>query len=214
MTANQLQPNERTRPIVGVIALAAILMAVLAGCGADDSSGDLETFEFGTVTVTGATLPPIDETTVGTGADAALGMTIPEISGADFYGNRVNIEIDGTPKAIIMVSHSCGHCQIEIPEIQAWIDETGGVEGVDLIAVSTSAAEVGGNWPPSEWFEREGWTSPVIVDDEDMAVFSAYGGWVIPYWVFTDSAGVVIGRWAGRLDIDTVESAMEQSLTW
>jgi len=212
------QPQQRARRQLALArrfspaAVAFILAAALAGCGSNDGGATATASEYGPITITGNTLPPIDDTTVGTNMDPAVGVTIPEISGEDFFGNPASIELDGRPKAILFISHSCGYCQQELPDIAGWVNETGGVEGVDLIAISTSASEFGGNWPPSDWFEREKWTGPVIVDDEEYTAFSAFGGWVIPFWVFTNGDGVVLGRWAGLMGADSAESAMQQSL--
>ncbi len=196
--------------VFGVVAVALVAAVVLTGSGDDPEPTSAS--EFGSPTITGDSLPAVSEATIGSTTDAAVGEAIPEVSGQDFTGTPVAIERDGQPKAILFVSHSCGHCQAEIPEVQAWIDETGGVSGVDLITVSTSAGEVGGNWPPSEWLASEGWTSPVIADDEDLSTFFAYGGSVIPYWVFVDSDGNVTRRWAGRLETELLEVAMMETL--
>ncbi len=210
MSANQ-PAQKKSNSIVlgaafGVIALALVLAIALTG--GDEKDASTSAGEFGTPTVSGL-LPEVPSSNAGdASADPAFGMPIPEIAGQDFSGTAVNVERDGRPKAILFVSHSCGHCQAEIPEVQAWIDESGGVDGVDLIAVSTSAAEVGGNWPPSEWLESEGWSSPVIADDEELSAFFAYGGSVIPYWVFADADGNVTRRFAGRLEMELVELAM------
>ncbi len=196
--------------VFGVVAVALVAAVVLTG--SDDDAGTTTASEFGQPVITGDSLPAVSEATVGSTTDPAVGESIPEVSGQDFSGAPVAIENDGQPKAILFVSHSCGHCQAEIPEVQAWLDETGGVAGVELITVSTSAAQVGGNWPPSEWLEREGWTSPVIADDEDLSAFFAYGGSVIPYWVFVDGEGNVTRRWAGRLETELIEVAMLETL--
>jgi len=125
----------------------------------------------------------------------------------------VRISNDGTPKAILFVSHSCPHCQDEIPEVQGWLNAGGGVAGVEIITVSTSADSAAGNWPPSKWLEREGWEQSVIADDSDNTVFVAYGGQVIPYWVFVDGDGAVTRRNAGRMDLGALQAAMTETLS-
>ena len=199
--------------VFGVVALALILAVVFSGSDSDSDPSDGTTQEFGPVTISGTPLPQVAQTPAGDATlDAAFGMPIPEISGEDFSGQKVEIKRDGQPKAILFVSHSCPHCQDEIPEVQAWLDETGGVDGVSIVSVSTSAAEIGGNWPPSEWLVGEGWTSPVIADDEDLSAFFAYGGSVIPYWVFVDADGNVTRRYPGRLEVSLLELAMLETL--
>jgi thiol-disulfide isomerase/thioredoxin len=199
--------------VFGVVAIALILAVVFSGSDSDSESPDATSQEFGPIAVSGTLLPQVAQVPAGDATlDAAFGMPIPEIAGEDFSGQTVEIKRDGQPKAILFVSHSCPHCQDEIPEVQAWLEETGGVDGVSIVSVSTSAAEIGGNWPPSEWLAREGWTSPVIADDEELSAFFAYGGSVIPYWVFVDADGNVTRRYPGRLDVSLLELAMMETL--
>jgi thiol-disulfide isomerase/thioredoxin len=198
--------------VFGAIALALILAIVLTGSDSDEPAAD-NVSEFGDPTVNGDHLPIIDQTTVGSNDDPAIGMAIPEVSGQSFDGSAVSIERDGEAKAILFVSHSCPHCQDEIPAVQTWLDETGGVDGIDIISVSTAASEITSNWPPSEWLSDAGWTSPVIADDADSSAFAAYGGVFIPYWVFVDADGNVTRRFAGRLDVEIMELAMLEALS-
>lgn len=199
--------------VFGVVAVALILAIAFSGSDSDSGAPDGTTQEFGPVTVSGSPLPQVAQAPAGDATlDAAFGMPIPEIIGEDFSGHRIEIKKDGQPKAILFVSHSCPHCQDEIPEVQAWLDDTGGVPGVSIVSVSTSAAEIGGNWPPSAWLAGEGWTSPVLADDEDLSAFRAFGGSVIPYWVFVDGDGNVTRRYPGRLDPSLLELAMIETL--
>jgi thiol-disulfide isomerase/thioredoxin len=196
--------------VFAFVAVALVLSIVLSGSDADAPA---TASEFGTPTLTGNPLPQVPGSNVGDAtADPAYGLPIPEVRGQNFAGEEVDIQRNGEAKALLFVSHGCPHCQDEIPEVQAWLDETGGVDGVEIIAVSTSAREVSGNWPPSDWFAREGWTSPVIVDDEELSVFFGYGGTVIPYWVFVDADGDVTRRFAGRLEVSLLEMAMLEAL--
>ena len=218
-TSTSSASGNRTTIILGavfaLVAIALVLAIVLSGSDSDSDAAEPNDNlqEFGDVTISGALLPSVPPTPIGDAtADAAFGMPIPEVDGESFDGTPVSIKKDGEPKAILFVSHSCPHCQDEIPEVQAWLDETGGVAGVSIVTVSTSAAEVGGNWPPSEWLGREGWTSPVIADDEELSAFFAYGGSVIPYWVFVDADGNVTRRYPGRMDSSLLELAMQETL--
>ena len=206
-TAKAPAPSRRT-PILLIAfgAIAALLIVAIVASG-DEPIGSAG--EYGEPTITGTALPQMP----GVGVeDPAIGMPIPEIAGQDFSGNEVVIERDGRPKAILFVWHHCGHCQNEIPEVQAWLDSGGGVDGVDIITISSAATSGRQNWPPSEWLEREGWTPPVIADDTESSVFRAYGGQGVPYWVFADGDGNVVWRNGGRLPIDTIEAAMVATL--
>ena len=193
--------------VLGVVAVALIVAVIVTG------SEPLGGAEFGEPSISGPALPSaLDYNPVDATEDPAFGLPIPEVSGQDFSGDPVAIKRDGTPKAILFVSHSCPHCQDEIPEVQAWINAGGGVDGVELISVSTGASSARGNWPPSEWLGNAGWTAPVIADDTDLTAFSAYGGLSIPYWVFVDEDGAVTRRNVGRIEIPALQVAMLESL--
>jgi hypothetical protein len=96
-----------------------------------------------------------------------------------------------------------------MPRVQQWLDSGGGVDGVEIISVTSAASSGQGNWPPSAWMEREGWTSPNIRDDQESSVFRAYGGSPFPYWVFLNGDGTVALRIAGQTSIETLQLAME-----
>ncbi len=72
-------------------AVAAIAGSALVACGGDG----------GELSVTGDPLPRFD----AAASDAATGLVAPEVSGADFGGDPVAIESDGTPKAIVFLTH-------------------------------------------------------------------------------------------------------------
>lgn len=190
--------------VFGVLAVALLVAVMFTG------SKPLGGAEFGEPVITGAALPLVlDGNPIDVTSDPAFGLAVPEVSGQDFDGNTVEIKNDGTPKAVVFVSHSCPHCQDEIPEVKAWMDAGGG-SGVEIIAVSTAANSAAGNWPPSEWLEREEWTAPVIADDSDSSTLAAYGGQAIPYWVFVDSDGNVVRRNSGRMEIAALDAVTQQ----
>lgn len=201
--------RDRKIPILGIVLglVAVVLIVAVMFAGSDPLGGA----EFGEPEITGEALPLVlDGNPVDPATDPAYGLPAPEVSGQDFDGETVTIDNDGQPKAILFVSHSCPHCQDEIPEVQAWLDAGGGVDGVEIISVSTSANSAASNWPPSEWLDRENWGPPVIADDSDSSTFFAYGGQAIPYWVFVDGDGNVTRRNSGRMEIAGIEAAMQE----
>lgn len=185
--------------VFGVIAVALVGAIVFSS---DQAIGS----EFGDVTITGDALPLF----AAGGADPAIGLAAPEVTGIDFDGDTVEITNDGTPKAIVFLAHWCPHCQSEVPRVQAWLDGGGGVEGVELFSVTTSMNSAQANWPPSEWLDREGWTVPVIRDNSDGDALSAFGGNAFPYYVFVDAEGNVSNRASGELDIAVLAAYMQQ----
>jgi hypothetical protein len=190
--------SERRFPVLYVVfgGIAVLLVAaIIIGFGAGGG-------EFGDPAVAGDGLPLY---TGDPETDPAIGLTYPTITGADFNGNPVTIEPNGTPKAILFLAHWCGVCQAEVPAVQAWINEGRLPDGVEIVSVTTLSSSARQNYPPSEWLEREGWTAPVLVDSSDNDVSTAFGLTGTPFWVFTDGTGNVVLRSSGLTDIPVLE---------
>lgn len=188
--------GSKTGLIIGIVGGLVVLALILAVVLGNEEIGA----EYGDPTIEGASLnvmPPnltVDE--------SANGSEIPDVQGQDFDGNQVVIDRgDGSAKAIVFLAHWCPHCQAEVPRVQAWLNETGGVDGVEMYSVATSMNSAQGNYPPSDWLDREGWTVPVIRDDKDNSVLRAYGSGGFPYWVFVNADGTVALRTSGELEI-------------
>ena len=156
--------------------------------------------EYGTPSVTGTPLPA-----VVSGTDPAIGVEAPVVVGADYDGTPVTIGGGGSVQAVLFVAHWCSHCQAELPEIVQWLDQTGGVDGVGFVLVTVAVDPNRGNFPPSDWIEREGWTNPVMLDDANNSAFFASGGDSIPFWVFINSDGSVAARVSGGIGGGEVE---------
>jgi cytochrome c biogenesis protein CcmG/thiol:disulfide interchange protein DsbE len=203
-TKNQPQSSGKSGsiPIVGIVFAVVAVLAVVAVVFAGNTEVGSE---YGEPQVQGQLplMPP--DAAVDT---SATGEPAPIVIGADFDGNEVRIENDGRAKAVVLLAHWCPHCQNEVPEVQAWLDSGGGVGGVDLYSVATSMNSSRDNYPSSEWLEREGWTVPVVVDDQENSVYMAYGAGGFPFWVFLNSDGTVAARAAGRLGIEQLEQFM------
>lgn len=182
--------------IIGAVGGLVVLLLVAAVVFGNEQIGA----EFGTPELAGTSLPPMPrEASFDT---SATGLAAPEIFGQDYSDADVSITNDGTAKAIVFVAHWCPHCQVEIPKVQEWVDAGGSVEGVDLYTVSTSINSSRTNYPPSEWLAREGWTAPVIVDDQSSTAHQAFGAGGFPFWVFLNADGTVGVRTAGQLSIE------------
>jgi len=180
---------------LGVVVVAAII-AIVATAG-DEEPGSIAP---GRIVVTGDPLPGFAE-----GDDAAVGLVAPTLAGEDFEGRPVSIGDDGRPKAIIFLAHWCPHCQREVPLVQAWLDGGGEPPDVELYSVATSNDPAQPNYPPDEWLTREGWTVPVLVDDDAQSAALAYGLTAFPYFVFVDAQGNVVARASGELTIEQLE---------
>jgi hypothetical protein len=97
---------------------------------------------------------------------------------------------------------------VEIPIVQQWIDQNGMPDNVELVTVSTAVDSAQPNYPPSEWLEAEGWTSPVMADDESGTASEALGTSGFPFFVFVNADGTVRSRFAGELPIDQFASTV------
>jgi thiol-disulfide isomerase/thioredoxin len=198
-------PQKRRFPIALIvgIALAVGLIAVIVvtmGTGGNDGSP----LEVGTPTVTGEALAAFSPGT----DDPAVGRPIPEVAGADFDGTPVNITRDGRAKVILFVAHWCSVCQQEVPLIAGWLPGADLPADVDLYSVSTGVNRNQANYPPSEWLAGEGWTLPVLMDDEARSVAQAFGLGAYPYWVFVDADGNVAERGQGGMTTDDLQAKL------
>ncbi len=74
-----------------------------------------------------------------------------------------------------------------------------------MYAFSTRVNAAGENFPPDAWFEREGWTPPVLVDDRSGSADAALGIPSVPSWVVIGPDHRVIQRLTGLISIDQFE---------
>jgi cytochrome c biogenesis protein CcmG, thiol:disulfide interchange protein DsbE len=162
--------------------------------------------EFLDVTVEGTALPQF----AADAQDAAVGMDMPTVDAQTFAGDGVKLGHDGRPKVIMFLAHWCPHCQADVRSVQAWIDSGADTGTVDLYAVSTWADPAKPNYPPSQWLDREGWTTTTVVDDEAGTVASAFGLSGTPMYVFVESDGTVQTRYSGELPIDQLQQAIAE----
>ncbi len=208
---NAAASPKRKFPVVGLafggVALLLIAAIVLSPDETIGSGG-----EYGEPTITGDSVPPQAASGAPVADDPAFGVLAPELSGIDFDDSAVSLTHNGTPKAVVFLAHWCPHCQAEVPRVQAWLDATGGVEGVDVLAVSTSASSGQANWPPSDWLDRENWSVPTIRDNASSDALKAFGGAFFPYWIFLNGDGTVAYRQSGQTEIATLQAIMEDLL--
>lgn len=155
---------------------------------------------YGTVTVTGTPLPQVVEGA----ADVAVGMVVPELRGADFAGNPVEITNDGRAKMIVFLAHWCPHCQRETPIIRDWRGTVTLPDNVDVYSVSTLVSADRVNYPPAPWLEAEQWNIPVIADDALDSAANAFGLHAVPFWVLVHTDGTLAGRGSGAVPPETL----------
>ena len=93
--------------------------------------------------------------------------------------------------------------------MKSWLNSTGGVEGIDIVSVTTQYDPARGTWPPSDWLSGAAWTPPLIRDDADSSVWINYGAGGFHYWVFLDGDGKVMLRLSGEQEIAGLQALME-----
>jgi thiol-disulfide isomerase/thioredoxin len=196
---------------VAVVVIVAAVGAIALSGGSDGDTGGASSARPSTSTgpiapgteptVDGTPLPPFQQTA----GDPAIGQPIPTVSGADFAGQPVSIELDGRPKVLLFLAHWCSHCQAEVPIVQDWMDNGQAPTDVDLVSVATAIDPTLPNYPPEAWLADEHWTVPVIVDPTG-TVATAYGLSAFPYWVFVGADGAVTGRLTGELPVADLET--------
>ncbi|MGI9584633.1 MAG: TlpA family protein disulfide reductase [Acidimicrobiia bacterium] len=200
--------GNKTGLIVGIAGGIVVLLLVVAVALGNQEVGA----EYGDPVIEGQGLPLMpSQTSVD---NSANGFLAPSVIGQDFNDDTVEMRNDdGVAKGIVFLAHWCPHCQAEVPRVQAWLDATGGVQGTQLYSVATSMNSGRSNYPPSEWLEGEGWTVPVIRDDKENSVLTAYGSGGFPFWVFTNADGTVALRTSGELttaQLEEILSTLEQ----
>ncbi len=195
--------SSRTTWVLVVVLVLVLGAAVAAIAFTAGGTG----FDYGAVEVSGEPLPQMPES--ASEVDPAVGMEAPEAFGASHDGETVEIAADGRPKVLVFLAHWCPHCQAEVPVVQDWIDANGVPEEVDLISVSTRFQPGREEWPPDEWLDSEGWTAPVLVDDEDDAVANTFGLGGTPYWVVIGADGKVLARRSGEIGTDGFAELLE-----
>ncbi|REK36411.1 MAG: TlpA family protein disulfide reductase [Actinobacteria bacterium] len=186
--------NKRILAIVGgVVGLALIVLLAISIAGETEVDASIG---YGDPVVTGQTLPVYNSAAA---EDVAVGMPGPEVVGADWEDNEVTITADGRPKIVLFLAHWCPHCQNEVPPVQAWLDAGNLPDDVDLYSVATSTDRLRPNWPPQDWLEEEGWTVPVIMDDQIGTVAGSFGMAGTPFYVVLDGDNNVVRRISGEI---------------
>lgn len=206
---------------IAIVALAV----VAAACGSTDAATQPDGNAPLATTTTSTTVPPTttttapalieiaDEVTItgeplprfGNSPDPAVGLVAPTVSGVSFDGSPVTIEPSDKFTVIMFLAHWCPHCQTEIDDLGPYLAETPLPDNVEVVSVSTGVDANRPNYPPSEWMTPAAWPAPVVIDTADGAISTAFGLNAFPFWTILDPDGVVLGRTAGSLPLETVE---------
>ncbi len=215
------QSPSRKKPIwlgAGIIGILAIVLGIALLTGGDDttvSQGTTATdnssssaAETQPVTITGTALPAPPQA----GADSALGMAAPALSGFGFDGSAIDITPGGRPKMVVFLAHWCPHCNREIPVLQSWAAAGGVADEVDIIGVSSGVNAQGENYPPSEWLADRDWAWPVLADSANSDALAAYGVGGFPAFVVVGADGTVKVRSSGELPAADLDALVKQAV--
>lgn len=198
--------------IAGLVLVVILgVIAVVAARGSrNEATEKVDAQQTAPVEISGTPLPGLPDT----GADAAVGQTIPSATGIGFSGEPVEIgPDDDTAKVIIFAAHWCPHCQRELPILVDHLETSPMPDDVELLTVSTSVVEARGNYPPSSWFDEIGWTAPVLVDSEAGEAAAAFALPGFPYFVAVDREGKVVARTSGEIPTDEFDALVEAART-
>lgn len=179
-----------------MILIAAVVGIAIAASGGDDGGATADGIETGGVEAIGDPLPPL----LDPADDGAIGSQAPIVSAATFGGDRVALDNEAGARIYGFFAHWCPHCQAELPRIVDFLDTTGLPSGVDLWAISTGVDPTRGNYPPSAWFDAEGYDLPVLMDSSTGQLATAFGLVNYPYFVAINSDNEVVARVSGELD--------------
>jgi cytochrome c biogenesis protein CcmG, thiol:disulfide interchange protein DsbE len=204
--------QRRQRLIMLAVGVVVVALAVIVGLTTTPSSESRVALEdiAGSPRIEGEALTPVTDDPA---TDPALGSAAPVVRGADFDGEPVVIGEPGTPQLITFMASWCPVCERELPEVVEWLDAGGLPDGVAFVAVSTFPDPARPNWPPTDWFEREGFSGQVLADDAEASVMGAYGLSATPSWVVVDADGEVVLRLSGMVGAEQFDALAELALS-
>ena len=136
--------------------------------------------------------------------EPAANMKAPVINGTDLNGNSITSEIN-SPTILLFLAHWCGYCQVEVKEIQDWIEDGGDMGRVKMFSILTSINSSQPNYPPDKWLNSEGWSFQSFTDNELNGVAQHFGIRGFPFWVLIDSNGDIVTRLSGSYTKDQFE---------
>jgi len=193
------QPGRRSFwPIVIGGAVVVAVLAILAVLLSQPSAAEVSEPAAQPLAIGGDALPELPTE----GTDPAVGQAIPTLSGTGLDGQPMSIGPGDGAEVIIAVAHWCPHCQAELPRLTAWLADNPLPDGVRIVTLSTAIDAARPNYPPSAWFEREGWPAPVLSDDADSSGLAALGLNVFPGFVFVNADGTVAERMKAEIGMD------------
>ncbi len=174
---------------VGAFVLIAAVIAIAVTSAGDDPSSEFEETAF--AEIIGDPLPSLTQ------PDPSVGAAAPQVITQTLDGERVQISHDdGVARVFLFLAHWCPHCQAELPSVVEWMSANDTPAGVEIVAISTAVDPQADNYPPSAWFEREGFAGTVLVDTEEGALAQGFGLTGFPFGAAVAADGSIITRWS------------------
>ena len=219
MSRTSRQSKARKRPIpsylwlVGLLLVAVVVTVLISVTRGDETSTDAAATggdvvaETNDVVIDGESIPELGD------VESNAGSLAPQVTGFGFGGEPITLLEEGTPTVVGFFAHWCPHCQSEVDELSKHFGSDGLPDDVNVVAVSTGVDASGSNYPPSAWFESEGWPAPVLTDDAESSVAQAYGLSAYPFWAVVDADGRIITRTAGGIGAAQFDEFVELART-
>jgi cytochrome c biogenesis protein CcmG, thiol:disulfide interchange protein DsbE len=207
------RPQAKSSPLLAVVIGLAVVVAVGVGLalarGGDDDDGGSEGVTsdapaFGPIAVEGDPLPRLEDPDDDDAADGRA----PVVEGEDPDGAARSVGGAGQTTLVVFLSHSCPHCQAEVP-VLVDMAEDGAFDEHRLVGVLTGTNPEAPNFPPVAWLEREGWPGEILLDDERYTAADAFGVSAYPFLVVLDEGGRVVARASGELPPDVIVAMLE-----
>lgn len=148
---------------------------------------------------------------LGGGVDQAVGKKLGEIAGLEYYqgSNIVLGPATGVSRAYMVWAHWCPFCREELPRMTQWHAENAAdLEHFELVTVTSAIDETAEN-PLVPYLDSSQFPFPVLVD-EDGSLARQLGVSAFPFWVFTAPDGTVVGRAAGTISQDNLDTVFRQ----
>ena len=138
------------------------------------------------------------------GEDEAVGLPAPTLTGQSFDESEVvidpgdgNAEDGCLPRPLVPSLPGRGSAASRTGSTPGHVPE-----GFEIVSVSTGVDSTRPNYSPSNWLSSEGWTPPVLLDDDAQTAAISYGLTGFPYFVMLDAEGNVWQRGSGEIPIE------------
>ncbi len=145
------------------------------------------------------------------GADPAVGMALPTITGPDHdSGRELTIGSGGLATVTIVWAHWCPYCQQELPMVDALLKD-GSLDQFDAVQVQSITTFIDEDRPNplDPYMDQLQLAYPVVVD-ETGAYAAQLGIQGVPAWVISDQDGNILGRFSGAIGEEAFLGVMEE----